>query len=151
MSGGTWDDLMEPVDGAGHQSDEQALAMLLSTFQGDAPVSRQLADGMRLSAWRREDCWVLVLRPASGNGPGHALSHHAGPTADSLFRAALQRRWRRAGALDRAHVAMGGDGTVYALCRLPLSVARAMIAQAETDIDALSAILAPMRKLLDDR
>jgi len=147
MSGGRWDRMMAAPVPLSAEGDEQALALLFSMHQGDAPLSLRLADGAHLIAWRHDACWLLALRGDAEREPKQSLARSN--TSEMRLRAALQRRWRRAGALDRAHVALGRDGAVYALCRLSLDAAQEL-AQAGAQRDAWSALLTPMRKLLDE-
>ena len=146
----SWSEAMAQVSGTDDHSDEQALAILLSTHQGDAPLARQLSDGAQLSVWRTDGYWVLALRRAPSLPRHRHTPRPMAATPDTLFRTALRHRWQRAGALDAVHVALGGDGAVHALCRVSFAAARDMATQLTSDHDALNALLTPMRKLLDE-
>ena len=150
MSRHQWDALMTPGAQAHPASDEQTLAALLTTFQGEAPVCRPLSDGALLFAWRLEAYWLLVLRRAPEAQPTRAVPPHSASLPQTRLRAALQRRWRRAAALDQAHLALTNDGELVALCRIAVTVVRQILAHPGTAHDALSAVLIPLRKLLDE-
>jgi hypothetical protein len=153
MSRQQWDALMAQEARAQPASDEQTLAALLTTFQGDVPVCRLLADGALIFAWRVEADWLLALRhaPVSLPQPQPAVPPpHAAGSPEMRLRAALQRRWRRSAALDQAHLALGSDGEVVALCRFAVTAAQHALAHPGTVHDAMSAVLIPLRKLLDE-
>jgi hypothetical protein len=150
MSHHQWDSLTALGVPTPMADDAQALAALLSGFQGDVPMCRRLHDGALLFAWYSGEHWLLVLRRTSEPQQNRAPAQHATLTPQMRFRAALQRRWRRAAALDQAHLALSRDGEVVALYRIAATAVQQMLAHPGSAQDALNAVLTPLRKLLDE-